>query len=181
MSDRIFELLKIVIDKFILAAILVFIGLLAKQTLEVYKFDLAFENEIRANRADKIGEVWQELYRFEELTDKFSRSVIDTRNAAMSNDDLSTEDEKRNWIVTQLKETSEQYQEMHANLQEIAYSNKFWLGDEHFTKCADYTNALGNYYGAVLKGNQTALDNAIAERKKLRIDINSIRDDLLHR
>ncbi|HXF40764.1 MAG TPA: hypothetical protein VN687_13700 [Blastocatellia bacterium] len=60
------ELIKIIVDKLFLAAVLAVFGFFLNRLLERFRSRLSFSTELNKIRVSKIAELWEKLYEFEQ-------------------------------------------------------------------------------------------------------------------
>src|ERR1700674_963395 len=86
------EIFKIVLDKFLIGLLLVLAGYYSTIVVERFKGDVSLSGELNKVRAMKMGEAWEQVYRFEGLnktlrTEIASFRAIDAMNEAAERHD----------------------------------------------------------------------------------------------
>lgn len=138
------DLIKILLDKGILALLFLFLGLFASGLLEKWKSDYSFSAELNKTRVTKLGEVWQKIYE----TDAASDDVLEfiQRNSQAIKAKSITADLRLEWITE-----TEKLINSSILLQNAISSNRFWLGEEDYNEIQNYLNASNELYKTNLK------------------------------
>ena len=69
------ELIKIIIDKFLIAVLILIFGFFINIWLEKYKSYQSLSVHMVKTQAEKIGTVWELMYQYDEYTDDIIRQV----------------------------------------------------------------------------------------------------------
>lgn len=202
------DILKIVLDKLLIALLLIVAGYFSTTLVEKFKADISFSGQLNKIRAEKIGETWEQVYKYE--------GVISTLHASMSPDnpdqqfiptfsarvlvkgrnqaEMERELEKQTKIGTDsAKKRIEDLKVLSSTLYEqvieSANKNRFWLGESHFKQIVDYARllALHNWRETIEldKGEGSGSENQakVKELKdqltKAAIGVREIRMELL--
>jgi len=148
MTDRSFEILKIILDKLLIGALLVIAGLFGNQFLENYKSNLALRNEISKIQAQKFGEVWEKAFYNGTTVIKFAYKLIEVKEKALADQQLKSDEDKKAWIISEIRPEYDMISLRLKETEEAAARNRFWLGDCGHDQVAGYSNAFSELVSA---------------------------------
>jgi hypothetical protein len=167
------EILKIVIDKLLIGAILLGLGFAANHMLEQYRNKESFKTELNKTRVAKIGEVWELLYTFEADVDKLVQEFTKIAVEAKSDQDqLKKQKEVLAPLATQGRKSLEK-------LVRTAKQDRFWIGDEMYNDVMSYIDVLGELMSAYHNYDVDKINELDKKRSALRKNVKQIRDKLL--
>lgn len=167
------EILKIVIDKLLIGAILLGLGFAANHMLEQYRNKESFKTELNKTRVAKVGEVWELLYAFEADVDKlvqeYTKIVLEAKS---DKEQVKKQKEVLTPIAAQGRQSLEKFMR-------IANQNRFWIGDEMYREVMAYIDVLGDLMNAYWSYDVDKINQSDKKRTELRKNVKQIRDKLL--
>ncbi len=169
-----YDILKIILDKFLIGVLIIIIGLYGNSILENQKQSLSFNNDLSKIQAQKIGDVWELLYIFEASTDSLIRQVatIDIETTSI--------EERNERIISEVTGLATKNSKLYDDLIEKTVMNRFWLGEIQYNSVKDYSALLIEYLEEYAKNNLSRIKSIDAERSIKRENIQSIRNSLLN-
>ena len=182
------EILKIVIDKFLIGVILVGLGIFATNLVESLKNERSFALELNKTRVTKMSEVWEKLYLYEATLDSAMRtrkqrwvSEVPFYHAAY----LPNEDAVKKFYFVQKEHEREvavimlSSEVAYRDLTEALHKNRFWLGDDDYFNILEYTETTNEYITVYGGGDEKPINDLSRKREILRADVTRIRNRLL--
>ncbi len=167
------ELLKIVVDRLLIGALLVFAGLFANYLIEKYKFEEGFRTELNKTRVARIGEVWESLYVYEaavdNLVDHFRDIVVEAKS----------EEEELRRRKKELPPLITIHAQALAQLIVARHKNRFWIGEDTYSEMTDCSNVLSELIDAYVKYDVKRIEEINKKRAELRQGVRNVRDKLL--
>jgi hypothetical protein len=167
------DIVKIVIDKLLIGILILIIGLYGNSLLEKYKSAQSFNTDISKIQAKKIGEVWECLYTFEASTDKWVQQIL---KIEMESVDIKTRNMR---LISEMTIPIKENDKLREVLLKKVNSNRFWIGENQYDSIMDYTNFLIDYMAAYANKDPEKLKSINKKRNEKRINIQSIRNQLL--
>lgn len=146
-----------VLDKFVIAVLVLVIGMYASRALERYKAREAFIAGYTAKHISAISDAWRLMYSWEDFVRRsFRRQRIYT-------------DEQWHALMDDLGDAVEESQRRELAVRDYVESNRFWLGERLYGCLVVYHNELARYVHTVLYGTYAELErlrNGLTTRKQ---------------
>lgn len=111
------ELIKILVEKLFLALILAAFGFYLNRLLEEFRSRLSFSTELNKVRVNKIADVWEKLYEFEQCAELSQTVGLGSRD---------------------------RFQKLFDELHLLMQRNRFWIGEEAYDRINSYKVLLKN-------------------------------------
>jgi hypothetical protein len=177
------DLIKIVVDKLLVALILVVVGFFATNLIERFKTERSFSAELSKMRVEKISQVWEKIYQLEAAYDESDRMTKDYYISAKTK---SPEDDKALYQRLIMDPLIKSVGPLQIELEQLLIKNRFWLGEEMYEEIYYYLNASGEYRVARegylppdRRPDEKGLQELLEKREKARASIIEIRNRLL--
>ncbi len=166
-SDLLIELIKIFVDKLLIAIILVGVGYFANHSLEQFKADQSFYGEINKIRVQRIADVWEEVYSFEDRFSAVSKNKAAILKACIDNKNCTG-------LETRIAEAQAPMDI--EKLTKVVQLNRFWLGSEAGNAISAYIEAVVMYQTSM---NAYKVDEKFLKvQKQLKEDVDKSRRDV---
>ena len=181
------DLIKIVVDRLLIAGILLLVSFYVSRLLERYRSDLSFQKELNVVRAERIGSVWENIYLAEATTDEIMEGIVEE---ARKQDALRTKlqngqiDQKEylaemNASGNKISELSRSEDQQLTSLSSIIERNRFWLGERQYLAIRGYLST----FLVVVPVDGRAFDSYRKDVERVRVQrrvhLDQIRDDIL--
>jgi hypothetical protein len=136
------DLIKIAIDKLLVALILVVVGFFATNLIERFKTERSFSAELNKMRVEKISQVWEKIYQLEAAYDESDRMTMDYYASAKTK---SLEEGRAVYQRLIMDPVTKSVGPLQIELEQLLIKNRFWLGEEMYREIYYYLNASGEY------------------------------------
>lgn len=179
------DLTKIVVEKLLIGAVILCLGIFTANRIEHFKSNQSFITEFNKLRVQKIGEVWEQVYVWEDLDEQNSAKVLQLTlhpGHINNNEDVK---EMHSRMDALSNETAEK---KHAVLA-AANKNRFWIDEEQYAAITAYLKAAEDYRAALERTTYSSASMAPvsqqevaaldADRRKKRATFSVIRAKLL--
>jgi hypothetical protein len=177
------DLTKIVVEKLLIGAVILCLGMFTANRIEHFKSSQSFISEFNKLRVQKIGEVWEQVYVWEAVVEQNSARAWNI----LGKGGPTLEDIRQ--TATELAGVADENIRKKNELLAAANKNRFWIGEEQYEAITDYVAVTERYQSelerathpmqrdaAVSKDAALKLD---AERKKKRATFLAIRAQML--
>ena len=177
------EIIKSVIDKLFIGAIVGIAGLIGAGLLESYKSDVAFQRQVNTTRLEKIGVAWDHAYRVGGAYERLSR-VLDEAEEADSalraldfdRSQLKSSPEAEALLRRSLNNhaaaigrlldsafTIDQEVSSEVDIAQAAIQqDRFWIGDEEYKALSEYFDLIRAYADSIRYPTEISLDQALS-------------------
>ena len=175
------EIAKIVIDRLLIGVVLVVLGFLANRTIEKFKSEQTFVEELNKLRVQKIAEVWEKVYVFEATAEPMfkAREMTSDQIEEFMQGPLS---EKKMKVYRQ-KDADAVAPFEHAKQEalDLANRNRLWIGEDQYAAIRAYIDASEEYSFALhsITADKEAVEALRKKREEKRATIVQIRSALL--
>jgi len=170
-----FDLIKIIVDKLLIGAIVVILGFVGNFLLEKYKSEVRFSEKINETRVANIGTTWEQVNIIESLYDQLKRPILEEMDMfikslefkdsikyypADTNMDPFQKDSIHAYRIIALMDTSIFYfnhfysyllyfndtvYEMRFHAKAIVDQNRFWIGENEHAHLSYFLSAFDEY------------------------------------
>jgi hypothetical protein len=126
------DVIKIILDKLLIAVIVTIVGFYFDKILTKYKEEQSFIFELNKKKVEKITQTWENLYEMEaklnQYTTEFNRVFMEDSIAA-----------KLFWTGSKQKD---EIDSLGASLESTLYKNRVWFNNSDFENMIEYFNLL---------------------------------------
>lgn len=182
MTDRRFEIVKIILDKCLIGLLIVIAGLWGNKLVEEYKSAEGFRRDMSRIQATKISEVWEAIYSFEDAYDRMITKVMPLYDEARAENDGSTPDFDKlgRSIQTSFPVIIQTAEERHSTVMALAMNHRFWLGEARYLAVSKYIDLM-QAYRVEIEGSDVDQQSRLKRELDLaRRGIRQTRDELLN-
>ncbi|REG79566.1 hypothetical protein [Algoriphagus antarcticus] len=163
-SDFEQKVILIVIDKGVMALILLFAGIFANYLLEKFKSEQSLDAELSKLRVNKIGECFGIHSKYGKLLNGFIDALNEYRNSTMNDEQII---EKLSPKIKELKESKKE-------VELITASHRFWLGDEIYEEALRFNKTFPNFCDVFHKGNFKRCVELKMNMEKEMLDVDEV-------
>ena len=140
---------EFLIDKVVIALLLLAVSFGFNYHLEKSKANSAFRNELEKQRVVRIGKTWTAVYESEGVSDQLMRELAEVILK------YPHDAETRNEQLRKLSPLQQESMEKANFVRKTAYSNRFWLGKTEYAKVLKFYNCQMDRLTAFGKGDLT--------------------------
>jgi hypothetical protein len=136
----------------------------------------SFSDELNKIRVNKIGEVWEKVDLYEAIVIEIMQRIRVSNEGAAP--EIVIQGPEYQSLVPKLKQSEHLY----AELTQLMYKYKFWLGRTVYDKTKSYADATYIHYLEFRRGSETsqqALKKAEDDRIRARIELHDLREAML--
>ncbi len=190
------EIFKIILDKFLIGLLLVIAAFFSTIVIERFKGDVSLSGELNKIRAEKIGDAWEQLYRYEGVNTTLQKSIASFRQIDSLND--AAEQKKENWVparevgrskgpvqvydrkqalidaMKSMDELSTSSRGLYKDVIDTANKNRFWLGKDNYEQIVAYAALLDEYRSRSL----IELDGGVGSGKDNQTTLKELEDKI---
>lgn len=183
------DLIKIIVDKLLIAIIVIFFGLWANKLLESYKVDQSIKKELVIIRANKIAETWESAYATQNLLESAVKEL-----GSVDSQVIKAEEELGNSYgagyskektLAKIKIIHERREKILApldiekeNLDKLIIKNRFWLGERQYSRLMEYRKKFDQLQFFSDKGEETSQEYFAKELENTRFFIQQAVDEI---
>ena len=181
------DLIKIVVDKLLIALILILLSLIVDRQIDRYRSKLSFRKELNVTRAEKIGFVWESINLAQALTDSDMDKIIDeVRKQDVFRDKLKKGQISNEQWETEFAASGNKINELYASRSEqftsislVIEGNIFWLGEKHYSLAKNFLSTFLVVVPIGDKAYEYYKNEVEKKRSQSRIYLSHVIDDIL--
>lgn len=171
MTDFNQKLVLTIVDKLLIALLILFVGSLANSALASHRQRETLARVISEARIERIGEVWTRLYKWEFHIRKMVGMEVEMERAAASNDeDLAAR------LGAEIDQMDAESRATFESMPGFVEGSRFWIGKDHYEAFNTYYHNILEYLRVYRERDSVGLDAANSGLEESKADVVDILD-----